>query len=46
MKYKRNNEVIYKVTVDVNGRQEYAIHTRNYDDLCDKLTDIMIKETL
>jgi hypothetical protein len=39
-------EVLFRVTVDVNGKQEYAIHTRDYDELCDKLTDVMIKETL
>ena len=40
------NEILFRVTVDVNGKQEYAIHTGNYDELCDKLTDVMIKETL
>ena len=39
-------EVLFRVTVDVNGKQEYAIHTGDYDELCDKLTDVMIKETL
>tara|TARA_B100000287_G_scaffold411932_1_gene441864 strand:- start:184 stop:324 length:141 start_codon:yes stop_codon:yes gene_type:complete len=40
------NEVLFRVTVDVNGKQEYNINETNYDQLCDKLTDIMIKETL
>ena len=40
------NEIIFRVTVNVNGRQEYAIHTADYDELCDKLTDVMIRETL
>ena len=40
------NEVLWRVTVDVNGKQEYNINETNYDKLCDKLTDIMIKETL
>jgi len=44
MKFK--NEVLWRVTVDVNGKQEYIINTTNYDHLCDKLTDVMIKETL
>ena len=26
-------EVLFRVTVDVNGKQEYAIHTRDYDEL-------------
>tara|TARA_Y100000034_G_scaffold94108_1_gene114002 strand:+ start:398 stop:502 length:105 start_codon:yes stop_codon:yes gene_type:complete len=34
------------VTVDVNGKQEYTINTTDYDYLCDKLTDVMIKETI
>ncbi len=46
MSRKFKNQVLFKVTVDVNGRQEYAIHTSSYDDLCDKLTDVMIRETL
>ena len=33
-------------TVDVNGKQEYNFMEKNYDQLCDKLTDIMIRETL
>ena len=40
------NEVLFRVTVDVNGKQEYTINTVDYDELCDKLTDVMIKETL
>ena len=39
-------EVLFRVTVYVNFKQEYAIHTRDYYELCDKLTDVMIKETL
>ena len=46
MSRKFKNQVLFKVTVDVNGRQEYAINTSSYDDLCDKLTDVMIRETL
>ena len=44
MKFKQ--EVLWRVTVDVNGKQEYVINTTDYDYLCDKLTDVMIKETL
>ena len=44
MKYKQ--EVLWRVTVDVNGKQEYTINTTDYDYLCDKLTDVMIKETI
>ena len=40
------NEVLWRVTVDVNGKQEYNFMEKNYDQLCDKLTDIMIRETL
>jgi len=43
---KFKNDVLWRVTVDVNGKQEYNINTRDYDHLCDKLTDVMIKETL
>jgi len=43
MKFK--HEVLFRVTVDVNGKQEYAIHTGDYDDLCDQLTNIYIKES-
>ena len=43
---KFNHEVLFRVTVDVNGKQEYTINTTDYDYLCDKLTDVMIKETL
>jgi len=46
MSRKFKNEVLFRVTVQVNGKQEYAIHTEDYDDLCDKLTDVMIRETL
>jgi len=46
MSRKFKNQVLFKVTVDVNGRQEYTIRTSSYDDLCDKLTDVMIRETL
>ena len=44
MKYKQ--EVLWRVTVDVNGKHEYTINTTDYDYLCDKLTDVMIKETI
>ena len=40
------NEVIFKISVDINGKQEYDIMEKDYDQLCDKLTDIMIRETL
>ena len=40
------NDIIYKVSVDINGKQEYNFMEKNYDQLCDKLTDIMIRETL
>ena len=43
---KFNNDILWRVTVDVNCKQEYNINESNYDQLCDKLTDIMIKETL
>ena len=46
MSRKFKNEVLFRVTVTVNGKQEYAIHTVDYDELCDKLTDVMIRETL
>ena len=46
MSRKFKNEVLFKVSVDVNGKQEYSINETNYDQLCDKLTDIMIRETL
>ncbi len=44
MKFKQ--DVLFRVTVDVNGKQEYVFNTSDYDHLCDKLTDVMIKETL
>jgi len=40
------NEVLFKVQVTVNGKQEYSINEKDYDTLCDKLTDVMIRETL
>tara|TARA_R110001592_G_scaffold48651_8_gene152875 strand:+ start:212 stop:352 length:141 start_codon:yes stop_codon:yes gene_type:complete len=40
------NEVIFKISVDINGKQEYSFMEKDYDQLCDKLTDIMIRETL
>ena len=40
------NDITYKVSVDINGKQEYNFMETNYDQLCDKLTDIMIRETL
>ena len=44
MKFKQ--EVLFRVTVDVNGKQEYTINTTDYDYLCYKLTDVYIKETI
>ena len=44
MKFK--HDILFRVQVTVNGKEDYSIHTRDYDDLHDKLTDIMIKETL
>ena len=44
MKFK--HDVMFRVQVTVNGKQEYLINTSDYDHLCDKLTDVMIKETL
>jgi hypothetical protein len=46
MSRKFKHEVLFRVTVDVNGKQEYVINTKDYDQLCDKLTDVMIRETL
>ena len=46
MSRKFKNEVLFKVSIDVNGKQEYNFMEKNYDQLCDKLTDIMIRETL
>ena len=43
---KFKNDILFRVTVDVNGKQEYTINTSDYDGLCDKLTDVMIRETL
>mgnify|MGYP003125979964 FL=1 len=42
----KNGEILWKVSVDVNGKQEYVVRESDYDTLCDKLTDIMIRETL
>ena len=44
MKFK--HEVMSRVQVSVNGKQEYTINTTDYDYLCDKLTDVYIKETI
>tara|TARA_R110001583_G_scaffold95051_1_gene238763 strand:+ start:89 stop:223 length:135 start_codon:yes stop_codon:yes gene_type:complete len=44
MKFK--HDVMFKVEVSVNGKQEYTISTTDYDYLCDKLTDVYIKETI
>ena len=44
MKFK--HDIQFRVQVMVNGKEDYTIHTSCYDDLHDKLTDIMIKETL
>ena len=46
MSRKFKNEVLFKVSVDVNGKQEYNFMEEDYDQLCDKLTDIMIRQTL
>ena len=46
MSRKFKNDVLFKVQVTVNGKQEYSINETNYDALCDKLTDVMIRETL
>jgi len=42
----KDNDILWKVSVDVNGKQEYVVRESDYDTLCDKLTDIMIRETL
>ena len=39
------HDILFRVQVTVNGKQDYTIHTSCYDDLCDKLTDIYIKES-
>tara|TARA_R100001244_G_scaffold2450_1_gene3863 strand:- start:347 stop:481 length:135 start_codon:yes stop_codon:yes gene_type:complete len=44
MKFK--HDVMFKVEISVNGKQEYTISTTDYDYLCDKLTDVYIKETI
>ena len=44
MKFK--HDVMFRVQVSVNGKQEYIINTTVYDYLCDKLTDVYIKETI
>ena len=44
MKFK--HDVMFRVQVSVNGKQEYIINTTDYDYLCSKLTDVMIKETI
>jgi hypothetical protein len=44
MKFK--HDIVWRLTVDVNGKQEYNIKESNYDTLYDKMTDIMIRETL
>ena len=46
MSRKFKHDVLFRVTVDVNGKREYVINTKDYDHLCDKLTDVMIRETL
>jgi hypothetical protein len=43
---KNKRDIMWKLTVDVNGRQEYTIKESNYDTLYEKMTDIMIRETL
>ena len=44
MKFK--HDVMFRVQVSVNGKQEYIINTTDYDYLCYKLTDVYIKETI
>tara|TARA_R110000824_G_scaffold77048_1_gene194976 strand:- start:635 stop:769 length:135 start_codon:yes stop_codon:yes gene_type:complete len=44
MKFK--HDVMFKVEISVNGKQEYTISTTDYDYLCEKLTDVYIKETI
>ena len=44
MKFKQ--DVLFRVTVDVNGKQEYVFNTTDYDHWQHQLTDVMIKETL
>jgi len=44
MKFK--HEVLFRVTVDVNGRQEYTINTTDYDHLCQLIQQIMITYVL
>ena len=44
MKFKQ--DVLFRVTVDVNGKQEYVFNTSDYDHLCNKLTDVYIKESI
>ena len=43
MKFKHN--IMFRVQVTVNGKQEYAINTTDYDKLCDELTTIYIQES-
>ena len=44
MKFK--HDVMFRVQVSVNGKQEYTINTTNYDHLCDELTNVYIKESI
>ena len=44
MKFK--HDVMFRVQVSVNGKQEYTINTTDYDQLCDELTNVYIKETI
>ncbi len=46
MSRKFKNDITFRVEVTVNGKQEYNIKENDYDRLCDKLTDVMIRETL
>ena len=46
MNRKFKNDIMFRVEVTVNGKQEYNIKENDYDRLCDKLTDVMIRETL
>ena len=43
---KNKRDIMWKLTVDVNGRQEYTIKDSDYDAFYEKMTDIYIKETL
>ena len=44
MKFKQ--DIVWKLTVNVNGKEVHNIKESNYDTLYEKMTDIMIRETL